>query len=246
MTQQRERMFTRAEVKRVDEELVCSIPEPEFTKTWRPYSHKKVIQAVALAFKKLGLKVKDKVYSLTSDGGNMFGLWSVGKRDGMIECVGFRNSIVKKLSIGFCWFFTNMICTNQLTPGKFFLLRKHTATLTVEELGELATTAVEQVVQQFDDFDKWLKELKNVKLADKVAESLTIQAMRAGVLAPKRFKEFDQLLFGNGGEPTYEKTLFGFHGTLTQLIREHNLNNNVEENQRITRFINEAKVQLVK
>jgi len=52
------------------------------------------------------------------------------------------------------------------------------------------------------------------------------------------------LLFGTGEEKSvYNNSLHGFHGALTQLIREHSLGTNMYENQRITKFIDNAKPQ---
>jgi len=225
-----------------DEKLVRSVPEPEFTSSWHPYSHAKVLDATALAVEKSNLKVEKKIYSLSAGGDKMFGLWEVGKRDGKTNCIGFRNSINKQLSIGYLSILTVIVCTNQITNANWFILRKHTSGLTVVELGELAYEAISQVVQDFDVTDKWHESLKEVKIEKRRMEQLTIKAMRQDILAPSKFKEFDQLLFGTEEvEPIYEPSLYGFHGALTQLIREHPLGTNTLENQRITAFVDKVK-----
>lgn len=236
--------LTASELRRTTEEIVRSVPEPEFTPTWHPHSHAKVIDATAVAVEKLGLKVGKKIYSLYNGGRGMHGMWEVGQRDGKMNCVGFRNSIDMTASVGYLSILTVIVCTNQITNAKWFILRKHTSGLTTAELGELAYGAISQVVKDFDTTDRWHEELKEHKLEKRRMESLTIKAMREGVLVPSRFKEFDKLLFGaEEQKPVYEKSLYGFHGALTELIRDHSLGTNTWENKQITEFIDSVKTR---
>lgn len=245
MTEQRSLIsLTAAESRRVTEELVRSIPEPEFTPTWHPHSHAKVIDATAMAVKKLGLEVGEKTYSLWHGGAGMHGLWEVGRRNGKMNCVGFRNSMDMSVSVGYLSILTIVVCTNQITNANWFILRKHTSGLTIAELGELAFEAISQVVKDFDVTDQWHEGLKEFKLEKRRIEQLTVRAMREDVLVPSKFKEFDKLLFGTKEEkPIYDQTLYGFHGALTQLIRDHNLGVNTLENKRITAFVDSAKTK---
>ena len=135
-----------------------------------------------------------------------------------------------------------IVCTNQITNANWFILRKHTSGLTVVELSKLAYEAISQVVQDFDTTDRWHESLKEVEIEKRRMEQLTIKAMRQDILAPSKFKEFDQLLFGTEEvDPIYEQSLYGFHGALTQLIREHSLGTNTLENQRITAFVDKMR-----
>ena len=234
-----------AERRRTDEQMVRSVPQPKFTDTWRPFSHATILDVVGNATSKLGLEIGRKSYSLDKTGANMFGLWEVGKRDGKIACVGFRNSVNKKLTVGFCGMFTVIFCTNQISQGKFFQLRMHTAQLTIDELNGLAEIAVGKVMIQLDELNTWHEDLRNYKLTSLTAERLVIKAMREEVLAPRRFTEFDKIFFGGGdAKPVYDTNLYGFHGALTQIIREHSLHIINEENVRITKFVEETKAAL--
>lgn len=236
------RVFNRNESRRITEAKVCSVPQPEFTKSWHPYSHAAVIEATAMAVKQHNLKVDEKTYSLGKHGANMFGLWTVGKTNGKSNAIAFRNSMDKSLSIGYSSFLTVIVCTNQITHAKWFVLRKHTSGLTVAQLSNLAVDAIGDVVKDFNVLDNWHEGLKEYKLEKRRMEQLTVRAMREGILAPTKFREFDGLLFGDKDqEPTYDKSLHGFHGALTQVIRDHNLHTVNYENQRITDLVNKIK-----
>jgi len=240
MTEQR--IINAADGRRCTEALVRSVPEPDFTETWHPHGHGKVIDATALAVKNLGLEVKEKRYSLAGGGSKMFGLWQVEEKDGKHNCIGFRNSMDKSMSIGYISILTVIVCTNQITHGNYFQLRRHTSGLDVDQLALLATDAIGKVATDFNTTNAWHEGLKEVKLQYERIERLTIQAMRIGVLLPTKFNEFDTLLFGNKDEsPSYDQTLYGFHGALTQVIREQSYGKNVWINQKITSFVDEIR-----
>jgi len=236
------RTINATEGRRCTEAMVRSVPEPKFTETWHPHGHGKVIDATAIAVKSLGLKVKEKNYSLMGGGAKMFGLWQVEEKDGKHNCIGFRNSMDKSMSIGYISILTVIVCTNQITHGNYFQLRRHTSGLDVDQLGVLAADAISKVAADFSVTNAWHEGLKKVKLNHERLERLTIQAMRIGVLLPTKFNEFDTLLFGSKDEsPTYGQTLYGFHGALTQMIREQSYGKNVWVNQKITTFVNEIR-----
>ena len=240
MTEQR--LIGRAEGRRTNEELVRSVPEPAFTPSWHPHSHAKVIDATELAVDALGMKVENREYSLSASGARMFGVWQVGRRNGKMNCLGFRNSIDMTMSIGYISILTVIVCTNQITHGNFFLLRRHTAGLTVTELANTAQEAIGRVVQDFAITDGWHESLKKVKLGKIKSEQMLVQAMRTGIVVPSKFREFDKLYFGTKDkEPVYDHTLYGFHGTMTQLIRGNNYGTNIWMNQQITTFVEEIR-----
>ncbi len=244
MTDERQ-LFSRAEARRVDDEAkIMAIPAPEFTTTWHPYSHKDVMIATELAIEKLGLKIQKKMYSISQNGDNVNALLELDiKKEGKIACLGWRNSLDMTWAVGFCGIFTVLFCTNQITRGDYFLLRRHTSLFTIEELSSLAVSAVENVVNQFDSLHIWHESLKEVTLSYSQVTALTVQAMREEVLRPTRFKEFDRLLLAE--KHTYEMTLYGFHGALTQLIRDFHLRSVIEDNTSITAFIDKAKARLI-
>jgi hypothetical protein len=191
----------------------------------------------------MGLEIEKKTYSVSQDGNNVTALLQLNKKqDGKICCLGWRNSLDMKWSVGFFDVLTVTFCTNQITRGSIILLRKHTSGLSVEQLSILANNAVSKVVSRFDSLNVWHESLRSVALGQPSAERLTIQAMREEVLQPNKFKEFDSLLFGESA--SYDMNLYGFHGALTQLIRERHLRAVLEDNTRISGFVDRAKAEL--
>jgi len=230
--------------RRVTEEVIRSIEQPEFTKTWHPHSHNTVLDAAYFACEQLKLEVEERQYSLSRNGGSLFGLWTLkiaGAAVGKHYCLGFRTSIIKEYAVGFCAMLTVIKCTNQVTPGRFFELRRHTSTLSLDAIKGLAVEAAGQAVERFSAVNTWHEGLKEKTLTKQEANDLTIRAMQQKILAPSKFSQFDKLFLSSrtpyGGERGGE-TLYGFHGALTELIRDHNFMTNVYENQQITKFVN--------
>lgn len=229
--------------RRVTEEVVRSIEQPEFTKTWHPHGHNTVLDAAYFACEQLGLEVESRQYSLSRNGGSLFGLWTLKIEAAVVgkyHCLGFRTSIIKEYAVGFCAILTVIKCTNQVTPGQFFELRRHTATLSLDAIKGLAVEAAGQAVERFSAVNTWHEGLKEKALTKQEANDLTIQAMQQKILAPSKFPQFDKLFLSDGSVygGNNGRSLYGFHGALTELIRDHNFMTNVYENQQITKFIN--------
>ena len=88
------------EGRRVKEEIVRSVDRPDFTETWHPFTHSDVLDAAYEAIQKIGMKITEKIFSLSRDGNNMFGLLTLNETmNGKALCIGLRNSIsVRKFS----------------------------------------------------------------------------------------------------------------------------------------------------
>ena len=84
----------------VSEEKLRAVPEPEFTDTWHPLSHAKVIDVIESVVSEYDLKVARKRYAAAQDGQVMFGVWTIeGEQVRMIHgerlhpAIMFRNSV---------------------------------------------------------------------------------------------------------------------------------------------------------
>ncbi len=230
---------------RCDEEAVRMVGQPGFTKTWHPFGHNKVLDATWGAIDKLNLTVVKKEFSLSAEGKNMFGLIEVENGFGMEgknACIGVRNSINKAMSLGFCFVLRVIKCLNQVSDSDYVLLRKHTGNLEYTEIKTQAVTAIEQVLERAEGMNQWHEGLREYSLTQISFDRLTIRAMRRKVLAPSKFHEFDGLVAGP--EADYDRDLHGFHGGLTQLIRDRNMIQISLQNRKITEFMNEAVTRL--
>lgn len=154
--------------RRTDSALVMSIPEPEWTNTWHPTGHGRLIQALERGVEKNNLRVTNVEYSLNKSGTRMFGAWGLDDSvvSGMKLAMGFRNSIDKSMPIGICAGVTIMICDNMAFSGDFIKFRKHTSGLTDETLEQLAVDAVTGIIEKMQGYRNWMNDLKDVPLVE--------------------------------------------------------------------------------
>ncbi len=227
-------------VRRVDEALVRAIEAPPFTKTWRPYSHADVIDAIGSACSKLNIEPANKKYSLSRDGDYMFAVWQLANtgNDEMDFSIGFRNSINKMFAIGICAGKTVYVCSNMMFESDFILFRKHSGSLEQYEIEFLAVETMKKVTARFDAFNRWHESLRKVELTAAQASIITVAAIRNRIFSASSYNKFHELYFGNGSKPKYEPTLYGWHGALTETIRDLSLISVHQRNSMLNRFIN--------
>lgn len=232
------------ETKRVTEDEVLMVQEPAYTKTWHPMSHKKVIDATGMALREYNLSIEKKEYSLSKDGKNMFGVWTLEQMeqdDQGIRCtMGIRNSLKKQFAVGICAGNKVMVCDNMVFSGEFIEFRKHTARLDMDEMIEVATKAIIGVIQKMDILNKWHLRLKEHNLPEKDFKALTFDSMKAGAFAPRQFSNFlhaydeeNKVQNGHAG------TLYAFHGAITRVMRNDSFFRIANKSKHLTRAIDD-------
>jgi len=210
---------------RVSEAAVRAVKEPEFTETWRPYSHGKVLDCLGKAVQDHGLVVTDRDYSLAADGDNLFGTWGLdGGTDKIGWQIGFRNSIRKTFALGITAGTKVFVCSNMAFSGEFLEFRRHTAHLDEAEIHEVAHRAVGQLISKIQYQVDWLDELNQFPLESEAFKVLTYDAMDRGVFSPGKFPQFlachdEELKVAQTEAPT----LYTWHGAATRLMRETSL-----------------------
>jgi len=236
------------EVRRVDEVLVRAIEAPPFTKTWRPYSHADVIDAIGSACSKLNIEPANKKYSLSRDGDSMFAVWQLNNtgNEEMDFSIGFRNSINKMFAIGICAGKVVFVCSNMMFESDFILFRKHSGNLEHYEIEYLAVETLKQVTDRFTSLNEWHQSLRNVELAASQASLITIAAMRNRIFSTSSYNKFHELYFGNGKKPKYEPTLYGWHGAATEVVRDLSLISVHDRNVLLNRFIRHEVPKILK
>lgn len=206
------------------EQEVRSIQEPEFTKSWHPVSHSKVIDALEIAVNGMNLEIVSKNYSLNKRGMNMFGTWRLEQeKDGISWMIGFRNSMSKTFAIGICAGTNVIACSNMMFSGEFIEFRRHTSGVDLKELKILSEKAVSGIYNRLETLTDWHQNLKNFLLNKEKFKVLTYNAMKNGTIAPSKFEEFlecnyQELKLNN-------RSLYTFHGACTRLIRKQSLFN---------------------
>ena len=140
---------------------LMKVPEPEFTKSWHPLSHGKVIDAMTAACKKHDLNIAREQYGTNPKLTRMFGVWEItnGNKEHNFS-IGIRNATDKAFAVGVCAGKRTFVCDNLIFSSDFVVFRKHTGMLDVDELQIIAHEAVGAVLPQFDALQNWHESLK--------------------------------------------------------------------------------------
>lgn len=94
-------LVAHVDTKRVSVDEVIAVPTPERTKTWGVIGHGDLIDTLKYATDEAGLEIRREEYSLSKDGGRVFGVFTlVGQDKEKASMLGFRNSIDKTLAVG--------------------------------------------------------------------------------------------------------------------------------------------------
>lgn len=217
-----------------DETTVVAVPEPEWTKSWHPTSHARVINTVSNVLEEKGIGVTQKHYSLNGDGANCFATWVLDQgRDGRNWMLGFRNSLNKSFALGFCAGAHVMVCSNMMFNGQFVEFQKHTHQLDDDRLLEMSASTFNQIQPQIEELETWHDKLVEFPMrSTRNFKALVYDAMSSGVFPPSRFERF---LECHHEEMEVDKTrsLKTFHGAATRLLREASLFTNVRSNEQL-------------
>jgi len=210
----------------VEENVVVSVPEPEWTDTWHPVSHAKIVTALENVVHDTGISVIDRNYSASKDLLNVFGTWTLDSgATGTKWMIGFRNSIKKLFAIGFCSGNKVMNCSNMQFYGDDFTgFRRHTGGLTMETLIELVKEAFNSILDKFKKLEEWHMSLKEVNVREFDFKQLTFNAMSENIFPCSKFHEFVSCYEEERKENSdTSSTLYHFHGGVTRLIRNDSL-----------------------
>jgi len=218
---------------RVTEAEVRAVPEPEFTKTWHPIAHSKVIDALDLAVERHGLAVKSRHYTLAGDGSKMFGTWNIDSGHADRDwCFGFRNGMDKSMALGMTAGTNIIVCSNMCFSGDYIAFRKHTSGLSMDHLVWMADQAIEVTLRKSVDFDVWHQGLRGVELSPNLAKAFTFDCMHNGVFPPSKFKPFveackeEYKISGN-------RDIYTYHGGVTRLHRDSSLFNVADSTRKL-------------
>lgn len=222
---------------RVTEEMVVSVKEPEFTRTWHPISHRRVVDVMEKATNDLGIKVNRRQYSLSEDGLQMYGAWTLkdGKikkigKDSVFQAIIFRNALNKYYSFGMNAATDTWLCENLMVLGNFIEFKRHTGDLDDDRLRLVVNSGLEKLAGRLDPTLEWHRKMKEIAITELECKSLAYDAIQMKVISQKRLPVFNQLLFGESNEYN-PKVLWGFHGACTQLMRELSMTGGFQQKQ---------------
>jgi hypothetical protein len=212
---------------------VRAVPEPEFTKTWRPIGHAKVLDALTAATRNLGIGIKSETYSLSKTGGCVFGSWvlDIGNHESDYS-LGFRNSVDKSFALGICAGTHIMVCSNMCFSGTFIEFHKHTSGLSEDRLLRITKQALGGAVIEMERMDKWQKTLHEVYVPKHDFKELAYDFATQGVFSPSNLSKYithvdeeiaDSWHRKKGRVLDGARTLHAVHGGATRLMRGWNL-----------------------
>lgn len=241
-------LIAHVDTSRATRQQVVDVPTPSRTNTWGVIGHGQLLDTLQNAVTKAGHRIVNEDYSLSKDGGKLFGAFTLDTANGELAwMIGFRNSINKTMALGITAGTRVFICDNMAFSGSFIQFRKHTAGLTTKQLQELASDAVIEIEPQLEGFERWHKGLKGYALSRQDMEALTFRAVEKDVLPGGRFGAFHKLLFckeNEDNESVYQDNLHGFHGAMTQLWKRNSLIGAGSRNEKLQLLLNEAKEEL--
>ena len=219
--------MTTQPVKRAKEKEVISVPEPKFTKSWHPISHKRVIKALEKGCKSEGIGIVKRDYSLGRDGLKMFGVWDLDiKNKKMGYSLGFRNSLDKSFAVGICAGTSVFVCSNMMFSGEFIEFKRHTSGLDDERLFEVTESAIGGAIIQIKELKKWHKGLRKVWMDEDEKKCMVYDMVTQNVFSGGKIQQYlthleeEKALLKDKDSMT---SLYNMHGAATRLMRNWNL-----------------------
>lgn len=224
----------------VSEAIVRKEPRPEFTKSWHPFSHGEIIDAMEIATKEHHLEVIKREYSIRPDS-KMLAAWEI--KNGTKEYnfgIGFRNAIDKTHSVGVFLFTKIFVCANWnfATFKDWVLFRKHSGRLEMEEIVYYAKEAVGLIIPKMERFAKHHEEMKSISLSTRNASLISVGAMSRRLLPPAKFPEFWDLYHAPESKyREYGDSLYAWHGAMTELMKSNSLLSQTWEQDKLNHYI---------
>lgn len=225
-------MVTRSsrELAMVTEDVVRSEPRPEFTKTWHPFSHSEVIDALELSCEKLGWHIGEREYSIRKDS-KCLAVWEITnggleKFDGYSNRLVWRNAIDMTHSLAFGIAQKVVVCSNLMISNvkSWVTFRKHTGQLSIEEISFYAEESLKALEPRYKEFGDWHNSLRETPLSYEQASMLTLFAVKRGYLPTAKIPEFWENYQGERSlYKDHANTLYAFVQANTQLMRENNM-----------------------
>lgn len=218
----------------VTKDIAIAVPEPEFTKSWSPVGHGRIINHVDRVLEDMGIAVRGEHFTLTRGGKNLFAAYTLDLgRDDIHYNLGFRNAIDKRFALGFCSGTHIMVCSNMMFTGDFVERQIHNQQLTEERLVEMVDSALGGAIVEMEKVIEWHEGLKEVWLPKRDFKEMTFDLMKSGAFSPKNFNNYlaavgDEVKTNDSGRTDLEVTeldgvrLFDVHGGVTRLARSWN------------------------
>jgi len=231
---------TLALANRVSEDVVRAEPEPEFTPTWRPYSHGRILDAMAMAVDEVGLKIAKKEYSL-SPGRAMAAAWEIESTEKDFNFgISIVNAINKSHAVTLGAFEKIFICSNFCFRMAWHrvMFRRHSGNLEMAEVVYLASESLRLLIPKFETLKNWHQEMKRSTLTVEQTALITIAAMKRKVIPPSKYDTFNDMLFSQQSKyKEYAGSMYAWHGAATELMNNNSILTIMNSQDQLNYFI---------
>ena len=219
---------------RVSEAEVMAVPDVPFTKTFHPVHHREIIGAIKQSLGAFGLDVVKAEYILSAEGKKLFSVWDLSQGNSeMCWSLGIRNSLDRTLAFGITCGSRVFICSNLAFSGEYITFRRHTSGLDADELAFIAYRALKTMVPRLKAFERWHQSLKNYALPQYDMRVLLVEIMEQSIIPASKFHDFNGLY-----SKVYNDSLWGFHESVTDILRDSNLMHLPKKNLLLNGIIN--------
>jgi hypothetical protein len=220
---------------RVSESEVFNVPSVPFTKTFKPFHHRQVIESIRSALNMVGLNIVSSEYALANSGNRMFGVFDLDSgTDELGWSMGFRNALDKSFAITIIAGSRVFLCSNLAFDGEAIEMRRHTKGLTLDELEFLAFRAIKTLVRRLTSFQDWHLGLKQYELSETDAKVLLVDMISNNIFPASKLPRFHDLYFGGA----YDNTLYGCHESATEVLKDTNLLTLPKKNKALNTVLN--------
>jgi hypothetical protein len=221
---------------KVEENVVKRVPYVDYTSTWHPLHHAVIVRAMETAIKWVGLDIISREYSLSKDGADMFGVWTIqGTNSARQWAVGFRNSMKKSFAFGGCAGNKVIVCDNMCFSGDMTLHRRHTSGMNRDQMIALTKELITRILKQCRIFEAWFDTLSGVVL-DSNTDTVILNAIRRGIIAPNELGNFESAFEEELSVNNSLGTMADFHGGVTRLLRTSSLFNIQDRSTRLNTY----------
>jgi hypothetical protein len=206
---------------------VIAVPTPAPTVSWRPVSHKDLLESLNFAVGRMGLEIRTQHYTLVREGQRLFGAWELSVGNGAKWMLGFRQGLDKSMAIGITAGTYITVCSNMMFAGDFVEFRMHTSGLTLEGLRELAVRALDGTLAKIKNLMEWQNGLKQVMISANQFKALTYDLIDGGVVMPSSWEAYHECVKIESGSNSRLKdepvNLYAAHGGATRMLRGSNM-----------------------
>lgn len=227
----------------MNEEEIFDIEVPNGTMSYKPVSHKDIIQITESYLNDNGLHVSSKSYSISRGGDQLMAYWRIGgsvSNHEMAPMIGFRNSYDKSMSLGYGVGNQVFICSNGMVRADMGVLkRKHVGTIQIE-LKDNIIYALDKLVDNFEKLTILSNNLKEVRLDTKdSAELLGRMYIEKNILSPTELNIIKREL----EEPTFSdfeyKNAWSLYNHCTYSLKQAHPLNSFKKHMEVTKFFEE-------